>query len=321
MNGTWLDFEKKIVELERKIEDLRSFSSAEDIELSDDIKRLEKALDRERRETYSRLTRWQRVQLARHPRRPYTLDYVEILAPDFTELHGDRLYRDDRAVVGGFASIDGLPVMIVGQQKGRNLKENQARNFGMPHPEGYRKAIRLMKTGAKMGMPILCLIDTPGAFPGVEAEERGQAEAIAENLRDMAKLSVPVVVVVIGEGGSGGALAMSVGDVILMMENAVYSVISPEGCAAILWRDAAMKERAAEALKLTAEDLLQLGVADEVIQEPLGGAHRDVAAAAAAIKEAVLRHFEALGKLEVEELLERRHGKYKRIGKYLEGQA
>jgi acetyl-CoA carboxylase carboxyl transferase subunit alpha len=321
VNGTWLDFEKKIVELERKIEDLRSFSTAEDIELSDDIKRLEKALDRERRETYSQLTRWQRVQLARHPRRPYSLDYVEILAPDFTELHGDRLYRDDRAVVGGIASIDALPVMIVGQQKGRNLKENQARNFGMPHPEGYRKAIRLMKIGAKMGMPILCLIDTPGAFPGVEAEERGQAEAIAENLRDMARLPVPVVVVVIGEGGSGGALAMSVGDVILMMENAVYSVISPEGCAAILWRDAGMKERAAEALKLTAEDLLQLGVADEVIQEPLGGAHRDAAAAAAGVKEAVMRHFEALGKLEVEELLERRHAKYKRIGKYLEGEA
>ncbi len=319
MNGTWLDFEKKIVELERKIEDLRNFSTAEDIDISDDIRRLEKALDRERRNTYSKLTRWQRVQLARHPRRPYTLDYLETLAPDFTELHGDRLFRDDLAVVGGIGSIDGNPVMIVGQQKGRNLKENKARNFGMPHPEGYRKAIRLMKLGAKMGMPILCLIDTPGAFPGVEAEERGQAEAIAENLRDMAQLPVPVIVVVIGEGGSGGALAMSVGDVILMMENAVYSVISPEGCAAILWRDAAMKERAAEALKLTAEDLLQLGVADEIIQEPLGGAHREPRAAAEAIKEAVLKHLEALGKLDTETLLERRHTKYKLIGKYLEG--
>jgi acetyl-CoA carboxylase carboxyl transferase subunit alpha len=318
VNGTWLDFEKKIVELERKIEDLRNFSTAEDIDISDDIRRLEKALDRERRDTYSKLTRWQRVQLARHPRRPYTLDYLETLAPDFTELHGDRLFRDDLAVVGGIGSIDGNPVMIVGQQKGRNLKENKARNFGMPHPEGYRKAIRLMKLGAKMAMPILCLIDTPGAFPGVEAEERGQAEAIAENLRDMAQLPVPVIVVVIGEGGSGGALAMSVGDVILMMENAVYSVISPEGCAAILWRDAAMKERAAEALKLTAEDLLQLGVADEVIQEPLGGAHRDPEGAAAAIKEAVLKHMEALSKLDTETLLERRHTKYKLIGKYLE---
>lgn len=319
MNGTWLDFEKKIVELERKIEDLRNFSAAEDIELSDQIKRLEKALDRERRNTYSKLTRWQRVQLARHPRRPYTLDYLQILAPDFTELHGDRLYRDDLAIVGGIASIDGVSVMIVGQQKGRNLKENQARNFGMPHPEGYRKAIRLMKLGAKMKMPILSLIDTPGAFPGVEAEERGQAEAIAENLKEMAGLPVPVVVVVIGEGGSGGALAISVGDVILMMENAVYSVISPEGCAAILWRDAAMKQRAAEALKVTAEDLMQLGVADEIIQEPLGGAHRDINAAAASLKEAVMRHVEALGKLEVDELLERRHAKYKQMGKYLEG--
>lgn len=319
MTGTWLDFEKNIVELERKIEDLRNFSDAEDIELSDQIKRLEKALDRERRDTYSKLTRWQRVQLARHPRRPYTLDYIELLAPDFTELHGDRLFRDDLAIVGGFGSIDGLPLMIVGQQKGRNLKENQARNFGMPHPEGYRKAMRLMKLGAKMKMPILSFIDTPGAFPGVEAEERGQAEAIARNLKDMATLPVPIVIVVIGEGGSGGALAMSVGDVILMMENAVYSVISPEGCAAILWRDAAMKQHAAEALKVTAEDLMELGVADEVIQEPLGGAHRDINATAASIKDAVMRHFEALGKLDVEGLLERRHEKYKRIGKFIEG--
>jgi acetyl-CoA carboxylase carboxyl transferase subunit alpha len=319
VTGTWLDFEKKIVELERKIEDLRNFSDSEDIELSDQIRRLEKALDRERRNTYSKLSRWQRVQLARHPRRPYTLDYIELLAPDFTELHGDRLFRDDLAIVGGFGSIDGVPLMIVGQQKGRNLKENQARNFGMPHPEGYRKAIRLMKLGAKMNMPILSFIDTPGAFPGVEAEERGQAEAIAENLRDMAGLPVPIVVLVIGEGGSGGALAMSVGDVILMMENAVYSVISPEGCAAILWRDAAMKERAAEALKVTAEDLLELGVADEVIQEPLGGAHRDINVTVASIKDAVMRHFEALGKLDIEELLQRRHEKYKRIGKFIEG--
>lgn len=319
MNGTWLDFEKKIVELERKIEDLRSFSDAEDIEQSDQIKRLERALDRERRSTYSKLTRWQRVQLARHPRRPYTLDYLEIIAPDFTELHGDRLFRDDLAIVGGFGSMDGVPLMIVGQQKGRNLKENQARNFGMPHPEGYRKAIRLMKLGAKMKMPIVSFIDTPGAFPGVEAEERGQAEAIAENLKEMARLPVPVVVIVIGEGGSGGALAMSVGDVILMMENAVYSVISPEGCAAILWRDAAMKQRAAEALKVTAEDLMELGVADEIIQEPLGGAHRDINVTAAAVKDAVMRHVEALSKLSVDELLKRRHAKYMQLGKYIEG--
>jgi acetyl-CoA carboxylase carboxyl transferase subunit alpha len=314
-----LDFEKKIVELERKIEDLRNFTATEGVELSEEIKRLEKALDKERRNTYSKLTRWQRVQLARHPRRPYTLDYLEILAPDFVELHGDRLFRDDRAVIGGMASIDGMPVMIIGQQKGRNLKENQERNFGMPHPEGYRKALRLMRLGAKNRMPIVSFIDTPGAFPGVEAEERGQAEAIADNLKEMAKLPVPFIVVVIGEGGSGGALAMSVGDVILMMENAIYSVISPEGCAAILWRDAAMKQRAAEALKLTAEDLLQLGVADEVIPEPLGGAHRDTAASALSLKEAVVRHLEALSKLDAPELLERRYAKYKMMGKYLEG--
>jgi acetyl-CoA carboxylase carboxyl transferase subunit alpha len=319
VTGTWLDFEKKIVELERKIEDLRNFSDAEDIELSDQIKRLEKALDRERRNTYSKLTRWQRVQLARHPRRPYALDYIELLAPDFTELHGDRLFRDDLAIVGGIGSIDGVPVMIVAQQKGRNLKENQKRNFGMPHPEGYRKAMRLMKLGAKMNMPIVSFIDTPGAFPGVEAEERGQAQAIAENLKDMAILPVPVVVLVIGEGGSGGALAMSVGDVILMMENSVYSVISPEGCAAILWRDPAMKQRAAEALKVTAEDLMQLGVADEIIQEPLGGAHRDINATAASIKDAIMRHVAALSKLEVDDLLDRRHDKYKKLGKFIEG--
>ena len=318
MNGTWLDFEKKIVELERKIEDLRNFTATEGVELSDEIKRLEKALDKERRNTYSKLTRWQRVQLARHPRRPYTLDYLETIAPDFTELHGDRLFRDDRAVIGGMASIDGVPVMIIGQQKGRNLKENQERNFGMPHPEGYRKALRLMRLGAKNRMPIVSFIDTPGAFPGVEAEERGQAEAIADNLKVMARLPVPFIVAVIGEGGSGGALAMSVGDVILMMENAIYSVISPEGCAAILWRDAAMKQRAAEALKLTAEDLLQLGVADEVIQEPLGGAHRDAAAAASSLKEAISRHLEALSKLDPTELIEKRYAKYKLMGKYLE---
>jgi acetyl-CoA carboxylase carboxyl transferase subunit alpha len=319
VNGTWLDFEKKIVDLERKIEDLRNFTATEGVDISEEIRRLEKALDKERRNTYSKLTRWQRVQLARHPRRPYTLDYLQVIAPDFVELHGDRLFRDDRAVIGGMATIDGVPVMIIGQQKGRNLKENQARNFGMPHPEGYRKALRLMKLAAKMNMPIISFIDTPGAFPGVEAEERGQAEAIADNLKEMAKLPVPFIVVVIGEGGSGGALAMSVGDVILMMENAIYSVISPEGCAAILWRDSAMKQRAAEALKLTAEDLLQLGVADEVIQEPLGGAHRDGQSAALMLKEAVLKHLEALSKLSVEDLLERRHAKYKLIGKYVEG--
>jgi len=318
VNGTWLDFEKKIVELERKIEDLRNFTATEGVELSDEIKRLEKALDKERRNTYSKLTRWQRVQLARHPRRPYTLDYLEIIAPDFTELHGDRLFRDDRAVIGGMASIDGVPVMIIGQQKGRNLKENQERNFGMPHPEGYRKALRLMRLGAKNRMPIVSFIDTPGAFPGVEAEERGQAEAIADNLKEMARLPVPFIVAVIGEGGSGGALAMSVGDVILMMENAIYSVISPEGCAAILWRDAAMKQRAAEALKLTAEDLLQLGVADEVIPEPLGGAHRDASAAASSLKEAISRHLEALKKLDPTELVEKRYDKYKLMGKYIE---
>jgi acetyl-CoA carboxylase carboxyl transferase subunit alpha len=313
-DGTWLDFEKPIIELERRIQDLKDFGAEENIEFTEELRRLERRLAKLNSEIYSGLSSWQKVQLARHPRRPYTLDYVEALCSNFQELHGDRSFADDKAVIGGPAEIDGRPVMIVGQQKGRNTKENLYRNFGMPHPEGYRKALRLMKMAGEFGCPILSFIDTPGAFPGIGAEERGQSEAIARNLRDMALIPVPLVVAVIGEGGSGGALAMAVGDTILMMENAVYSVISPEGCAAILWNDRAKAPQAAEALRLTATDLFELGVVDELISEPLGGAHRDPEKAAAALKEAVLRWLDNLSKLSVGELLTRRASKYRSIG-------
>ncbi|HEY7728677.1 MAG TPA: acetyl-CoA carboxylase carboxyltransferase subunit alpha, partial [Candidatus Eisenbacteria bacterium] len=272
MSGTWLDFEKPIVELERRIEDLRSFASGENLEVAEDLKRLERKAERLRREIYAKLTRWQRVKLARHPRRPYTLDYLRLIAPDFMELHGDRRFGDDPAIVTGLALIDGLPVTIVGHQKGRDTKENIHRNFGMANPEGYRKALRVMQLGAKLGCPIVTFVDTPGAYPGLGAEERGQSEALARNILEMSHLPVPIVCIVIGEGGSGGALAVAVGDVVCMLENAIYSVISPEGCAAILWQDATRAEQAAEALKLTAHDLLELKVIDELIPEPLGGA-------------------------------------------------
>ncbi len=313
-DGTWLDFEKPIIELERRMQDLRDFGSEESIEFSAELKRLERRLAKLKDEIYSGLSSWQKVQLARHPRRPYSLDYVEAMCSSFVELHGDRTFRDDKAVVGGLAEIEGRPVMIIGQQKGRNTKENLYRNFGMPHPEGYRKALRLMHMAAKFGSPVVSLIDTPGAFPGIGAEERGQSEAIARNLREMAVVPVPFVVAIIGEGGSGGALAMAVGDAILMMENAIYSVISPEGCAAILWRDRAKAPQAAEALRLTATDLHELGVVDELVPEPLGGAHRDVETAARTLKEAVLRWLNDLSQLPTEELLSRRAAKFRSMG-------
>ncbi|MCX5801078.1 MAG: acetyl-CoA carboxylase carboxyltransferase subunit alpha [Candidatus Eisenbacteria bacterium] len=314
IDGTWLDFEKPIVELERRIQDLKDFGTEENIEFTEELGRLEQRLTRLKSEIYSGLSSWQKVQLARHPRRPYTLDYVEAMCSSFQELHGDRNFGDDRAVVGGPAEIAGRPIMIVGQQKGRNTKENISRNFGMPHPEGYRKALRLMTMAGKFRCPILSLIDTPGAFPGVGAEERGQSEAIARNLREMALIPVPIVVAVIGEGGSGGALAMAVGDTVLMMENAIYSVISPEGCAAILWSDRAKAPQAAEALRLTATDLFEMSVVDELVPEPLGGAHRDAEKSAAALKEAVLRWLDDLSKLSVDELLTRRASKYRSMG-------
>jgi len=318
MSGTWLDFEKPIVELERRIEDLRSFATGENLEVTEDLKRLERKAERLRREIYSKLTRWQRVKLARHPRRPYTLDYLRILAPDFMELHGDRRFRDDPAIVAGLALLEGIPMVIVGHQKGRDTKENIHRNFAMAHPEGYRKALRVMQLGAKLGCPVVTFVDTPGAYPGLGAEERGQSEALARNILEMSHLPVPIVCIVIGEGGSGGALAVAVGDVVCMLENSIYSVISPEGCAAILWQDSTKAEQAAEALKLTAHDLLELKVIDELIPEPLGGAHRDPDATAAHLKETILRHVRGLIGVPTQELLDRRLEKFLRMGVYLE---
>ena len=318
MNGTWLDFEKPILDIERKIEDLKGLAAEEHPEVAGELERLERKAERLRREIYSKLTRWQRVKLARHPRRPYTLDYLKLIAPNFMELHGDRRFADDPAIVGGLAVIDDLPIVIIGHQKGRDTKENIYRNFGMAHPEGYRKALRLMRLAANYGCPIVTLVDTPGAYPGLGAEERGQSEALARNILEMAHLAVPIVTVVIGEGGSGGALAIAVGDVVMMMENSIYSVITPEGCAAILWKDASKAEQAAEALKLTATDLLELKVIDEMIPEPLGGAHRDPEEAARRVKDAVLRHVRGLIGLPAQELLDRRLEKYLKMGVYLE---
>ncbi len=318
MNGTWLDFEKPILDLERRIQDARGLADEGNAAAQEEVRRLEKKADKLRQEIYSKLTRWQRVKLARHPRRPYTLDYLKVLAPDFVELHGDRRFADDPAIVGGLAIVDGLPLVIVGHQKGRDTKENIYRNFGMANPEGYRKALRLMRLAANFGIPIVTLVDTPGAYPGLGAEERGQSEALARNILEMAHLPVPIVTVVIGEGGSGGALAIAVGDVVMMLENSIYSVITPEGCAAILWKDASKAEQAAEALKLTAQDLLELKVIDEVIPEPVGGAHRDADESARRVQEAILRHIRALIGLPAQELLDRRLEKYMRMGVYLE---
>src|SRR5712691_11165570 len=281
-----LEFEKPVLELENRIAELRA---SEDPQAArDEIARLEERLQRLLQKIYGSLTAWQRAQLARHPKRPHTLDFFNLLLEDFVELHGDRVFGDDKAIVGGLARFDGEPVVVLGHQKGRDTRENIARNFGMPHPEGYRKALRLMQLAAKFGKPILTFIDTPGAYPGLGAEERGQAEAIARNLRRMASLPTPIVAVVTGEGGSGGALAIGMGNRVLMLEHAVYSVISPEGCAAILWGDAAKAPEAAEVMKTTAPDLLRLGVIDTIVPEPVGGAHRDWDAAAVALR-AVLR--------------------------------
>lgn len=315
---THLEFERPIVELEKKISDMRDFSIGEDIELDGEIESLEKKLERLRDEIYNGLTRWQRVQLSRHPRRPYTLDYIKMLTTDFVELHGDRGYADDRAMVGGFARIDGEPLMIIGQQKGRDTKQKLDRNFGMAHPEGYRKALRMFQLAEKFNVPILVFIDTPGAFPGIGAEERGQAEAIARNIREMSRIKVPIVCVIIGEGASGGALGIGVGDRVMMLEFAWYSVISPEGCAAILWRDAAMAPEAAEALKVTAPDNLKMGIIDEIIPEPPGGAHNDPQLAAHFVKEALAKAFAELKALDTDSLLLGRLKKYRNMGEFRE---
>ena len=318
-SGFTLDFERPIIELEQKLSELKGLPASKTINMDTEIKRLEEKLAEARAHVYKSLSPWQRVQMARHPKRPYTLDYVGTLMTDFVELHGDRFFSDDKAMIGGFATFEGIKVMVVGHQKGRDTKENLFRNFGSAHPEGYRKAIRLMKMAAKFHRPILTFVDTPGAYPGIGAEERGQSQAIAYNLREMARLGVPIIVTVIGEGGSGGALGIGVGDRVLVFENAYYSVISPEGCAAILWKDRAKAPMAADALKLTAKDLLQLGLIDEVVPEPLGGAHHDHAATAQNLKAVLLKHLRELMKLTPEQLLTGRHAKFRRMGVYSEG--
>ncbi len=319
MTTAHLDFEKPLVELERQIEHLKHLANEREIEVADDIAPLQEKLGELRREIYSNLTPMQRVQVARHPRRPYCLDYINGVFTDFIELRGDRLFRDDPAIVAGWARINGTPVILIGQQKGRDTKENLRRNFGMAHPEGYRKALRLMRMAERFGAPVITLIDTPGAYPGLGAEERGQAEAIAHNLESMAMLRTPIIAAVIGEGGSGGALALGLADRVLMFENAIYSVISPEGCAAILWNDASQKQRAAEALRLTAPDLLELGLIDEIIAEPPGGAHRDFVGAQNGLKTALVRNLRELGKTKLDKLIELRAEKFLKMGQYSEG--
>ncbi|MBI3873248.1 MAG: acetyl-CoA carboxylase carboxyltransferase subunit alpha [candidate division Zixibacteria bacterium] len=318
--GTYLDFEKPVVELEAKIRDIREFARGESVELSRELHLLERKLERLRQDTFSNLSRWQRVQLARHPMRPCSQDYIDKMTTGFVPLHGDRAYGDDRALIGGPAMLGDRPIMILGQQKGRTTKEKLANNFGMCHPEGYRKAMRLMILASKFGRPVVILIDTPGAFPGIQAEERGQAEAIARNLREMSILPVPIIVSVVGEGASGGALGIGIGDRLLMLENAWYSVISPEGCAAILWpgEAAANAPRAAEALRVTAEDMSEFGLVDRIVPEPLGGAHRDPNTAASLLHATILECLVELSPQPVDDLLARRRDKYRRVGVFAE---
>lgn len=311
-----MEFERPIVELQQKISDMKDFSVGEDIELSTEIAALEKKLEKLQHEIYSNLSRWQMVQLARHPKRPYTLDYIKLMMTEFTELHGDRYFAEDHAVVGGLGYLDEQPFLVVGQQKGRDTKEKLYRNFGMMHPEGYRKALRLFRLAEKFEVPILVLIDTPGAFPGIGAEERGQAEAIAKNIREMARIKVPIIIVIIGEGASGGALGIGVGDVVMMLEYSWYSVISPEGCAAILWRDGAYAPEAAEALKVTSSDLMDLKIIDRVIPEPPTGAHSDHKLTAQSVKKEVLSSLSELKQMSTAELLDARLKKYRSIGVY-----
>lgn len=308
-----------IAEVEEQIETLRGVARERGMDVSTELRSLERKLHGLKQDTFRNLAPIERVQVARHPRRPYTLDYVEMIFTDWVELHGDRMYKDDASIVCGWARLDGETVMLIGHQKGRDMKENLSRNFGMPHPEGYRKALRLMQLAEKFGRPIVTMIDTMGAYPGLGAEERGQAEAIARNLREMAGLKVPIVAVVIGEGGSGGALAVGVADRVLMLENSVYSVISPEGCAAILWKDAANRDKAARAMRMTAGDLKQLGVIDDVIPEPPGGAHSDWEETGANLREALLRHLGELKQLDETQLRQGRLEKYLGMGQWRSG--
>ncbi len=317
----YLEFEKPIIELDRKIQQMRDLAPTGDRDLEDQIRVLEKKRSKIQSDVHSRLSRWQKIQLARHPLRPYTLDLIGLIFDDFIELHGDRYFTDDKALVGGFAMLEDVPVMIVGQQKGRDVKQRQFRNFGMCHPEGYRKALRLFKLAEKFDKPIIIFIDTPGAFPGIGAEERGQAEAIARNIREMSVIEVPIIIAIIGEGASGGALGIGVGDTVLMLENSWYSVISPEGCAAILWKNMddpgqveQNKIQAADALKPSSDDLIALGVVDGIIPEPLGGAHRDYSATATALKQALILELQKLMRKNKEVLLTERLNKFRSLG-------
>ncbi|ACM21635.1 acetyl-CoA carboxylase, carboxyl transferase, alpha subunit [Geotalea daltonii FRC-32] len=314
---TYLEFEKPLADLERKIQELHELSN-DTLDLKTEISKLEKKAEQVQADIYSNLSRWQTAQVARHINRPFTLDYLELIFTEFNELHGDRNFGDDHAIVGGLARLDGEPVMVIGHQKGRDTKEKVFRNFGMPNPEGYRKALRLMEMAERFKLPIITFVDTPGAFPGIGAEERGQAEAIARNLREMSRLTVPIIVVITGEGGSGGALAIAVGDRILMLEHSVYAVISPEGCAAILWSDGTKGEQAAEALKLTAKDIKALEVIDEIVKEPLGGAHRDHETMAKNLHQALARNLKELRKIPAEQLIEERYQKFRKMSRFVE---
>ncbi len=309
-----LEFEKPILELEQKIDEMRKY--ADNLDISEEIKTLEKKVDQLRQNVFTGLTRWQKVQLARHPERPYMLDYISFMMTDFIELHGDRSYRDDHAVVGGFARLGTETIMVIGHQKGRDTKTNLYRNFGMMNPEGYRKALRLMKLAEKFSRPVITLLDTPGAYPGLEAEERGQAEAIARNLLEMSRLRTPIIAVIIGEGASGGALGIGIGDRVLMLENTWYNVIAPESCSSILWRSWDFKEQAAEALRLTAPDLLVQGVIDRIVPEPLGGAHRNPQLAAIMLKDVLIEELKLVKKIKVEKLLEHRIEKFGAMGSF-----
>jgi acetyl-CoA carboxylase carboxyl transferase subunit alpha len=314
-----LPFEEPISELETKLKELEAFSQEQDIDVSHELQNMKEKIEETRNNIYANLSAWQKVQVARHPNRPYTMDYINAMTTDFVEIHGDRIHRDDRAIIGGFAKIDGRKVMILGSQKGRDTKSNVECNFGCAHPEGYRKALRLMKLADKFGVPIISLIDTKGAYAGLESEERHIAEAIAVNLRESFNIKVPIICVIIGEGGSGGALGIGIGNRILILEHAYYSVISPEGCAAILWKDRAYSDKAAEALKITGPDLIKLKLADEVIPEPKGGAHVDHAEAAAHIKDAVLKHLDELSAMSADEVQQDRYNKFRVMGEF-EGQ-
>ena len=312
-----LEFEKPLLDLERQLDDLVKSSQESDLDFSQEIRAIESKIEDTKREVYADLTPWQKVQLSRHPNRPYTNDYIERIFTSFEPLHGDRLFKDDNALIGGPAAVDGQPVMVIAQQKGRNTEENLKRNFGCPNPEGYRKALRLMKMAERFRLPIISIIDTPGAYPGIGAEERHVAEAIAVNLREMAAFTVPIIALVIGEGGSGGALGVAVADRVLILENAYYSVISPEGCAAILWKDRAFASNAAEALKLDANELLKLGIVDRILNEPAGGAHRDWDKTAATIRDTLVDELKELSKSDASKLPDSRYKKFREMGTFV----